>query len=251
MSKQETEIWIEKYLAGDLNEREKAEFEKKLDENPEFKKFFDHYKNIKKTIDYKDRVEFLSKLEEVESKYFKKRSDKKNKPGNKGLFFSLAAVTLLLISTGLYLVFKEGQKSGQELFNQYFSPLDQFIEFRSKSESESAMIAGIAAYQQGKLDKAIVEFKKAGKNSQQQNLANLYLGITYLGKDKLDKAIPLFERLTKSQTDLRQSAEWYLGLAYLKMGKLNTCQQILEKIKTEEGHYYQAKARKLVNDLMK
>ncbi|MDZ7742300.1 MAG: hypothetical protein U5Q03_11240 [Bacteroidota bacterium] len=133
MSKQQTENWIEKYLAGKLEEKEQAEFEKKLKEDPEFRKLFDHLQNIKKSIAYKDRIEFLSKLEEAESRYFNKRTKKPKKPGGKGLLLSLAAVTLLLISTALFLFFKEGQRSGQELFNQYFSPYDQFIEYRSGS----------------------------------------------------------------------------------------------------------------------
>ncbi len=249
MSKQDTENWIEKYLAGKLDEKEQVAFEKKLKEDPEFKKLFDHYQNIKKSIAYKDRIEFLSKLEEAESKYFNKRKKKPGKPGGKGLMFSLAAVTLLLISTVLYLVFKEGQRSGQELYNQYFSPFNQVIEYRSGSDEGTHLQEGMILYRQGNLDEAIEAFRKAAQDKEQQSIANFYLGMVYMGKGEAKNAIPLLEEISQKQHELKETAEWYLSLAYLKEGKTANSQKMLEKIAAQQGHYYSLKAERLIGDM--
>jgi hypothetical protein len=61
-------------------------------------------------------------------------------------------------------------------------------------------------------------------------LAKLYLGITWLKLGNADKSIAILRPLAESENDFREMAQWHLGLAYLAKSDKNKALSVFKKL---------------------
>jgi hypothetical protein len=82
---------------------------------------------------------------------------------------------------------------------------------------------------------------------------SFYVGMSYLGLEDADKAIPLLsEGIQSKDPDIKQKAEWYLTLAYLKNHERDKAKAQLGKIiETTQQHRYKPFANELLVELNK
>lgn len=172
-------------------------------------------------------------------------------------YFLLSSV---LISCG-----SEQAQSPTELFDQNFK-VEQVAnlynsravpEGKSPEEIEknrilvSSSAKGVDAYNQHKYTEAIQYFNSYintfGKKTTE---IALYLSISYLANNQLDKAKEGFEYLLKKgNKSIKKDAEWYLVLTLIKDNNVTEAQQLLNKISTKKKHRYRTKAIKLQKQL--
>jgi predicted negative regulator of RcsB-dependent stress response len=82
-----------------------------------------------------------------------------------------------------------------------------------------------------------------------QNKIELYLGLSYLETNKIDKAIAQLQSLSAKEGANSASTEWYLALAYLRAKEIEKTKAILENLKKMEENTYQEKATILLQKL--
>lgn len=138
-------------------------------------------------------------------------------------------------------------QSVDELFAQHFNPqplLDD-LQYRSTRPKEGSVSLntlkvqyknqqsyqdGVAAYQAGNYSTAIEKFENYTPEGKERNYY-LFLGISYLAKNRLDDAQNTFEAALKYVPDSKKGdAEWYLVLTLLRKNAMDQAKQRLERL---------------------
>ncbi len=87
---------------------------------------------------------------------------------------------------------------------------------------------------------------------QNDNEAKFYLGYAYFKTRSLEKALPIFETLSKNKNfDLAESAEWYLALTQLERGNRDMAFQSLNNMANDSEHTFNKRSIELLKKLEK
>lgn len=86
-------------------------------------------------------------------------------------------------------------------------------------------LKGIALYEQGKSDEALQSFQSGLKDQNAENKTYLYIGIIYLEKNDINKAI---ENLEKANRNYISETSYYLAKAWARAGNLDKCLEYLD-----------------------
>mgnify|MGYP006293600847 CR=1 FL=1 len=241
--------WVDSYFSDELSAEEKSQFENSLKEDSELKEIFDLHTNISKSVKEKEKIEFISKLKKSEESFIKNRNKIFEFKGyliNKNNLLSWAAVIILFIASGLFILLRGNNLSYDQLYDRYYATYDQIIETRGP-ELNNVQLA-LLEYQNGNYSGAIQLFNK-NQSSVNNDLVRFYKGLCYLEVQEYEKASIQFEKITQSSNDFRQEADWYLALSYLKTGEIDKAQQLLKSISQNDNHYYKRNARKVLQHL--
>ncbi|MCF8235567.1 MAG: hypothetical protein K9G67_14815 [Bacteroidales bacterium] len=237
---------MERYLNMEMPESEKAQFEKRLQEDSELRRLFLHHKNLRHAIANRHKLEFLRKLKKAEKTYFKK---------NGLIRFSLvfkyaaAAAFVVLIGLGIYLLQKDRSRTNQELFNKYFSSYTSIIENRDAENRSLLLTKGMTAYSKGEFQESIHLFEQLIGHPAYSTPAAFYTGLSYLELRKADQAVKYLKMTTSYDSIFKLEAQWYLSLAYLLANKKEQAAELLVSIESDPDHYYREKAQKLLRQI--
>jgi tetratricopeptide (TPR) repeat protein len=158
--------------------------------------------------------------------------------------YSIAAVVLVLVAVGSYLLFQP--PSAEKLFRENFEPYPNILAM--KSEVKNDLSTALLYYELKDWDSAILLFQNVLKNEQTNSGAMFYLGNAYLAKGDSDKAIYWLRKTYDVESGLSDQINWYLALAYLQNKDTKTARSHLENL-TEKENFYSEKARKLLKKL--
>lgn len=116
----------------------------------------------------------------------------------------------------------------------------------------SSLLNGVGAYNAQDYKSAVDQFNEVLKVDPNHQEANFYAGVSYLGMNDAQKAIPCLERAsTGSNATLREDAEWYLSLAYLKSRNKSKAEPLLKSIESRSDSRYRARAADALEGLRK
>lgn len=165
-----------------------------------------------------------------------------------GTYLKIAATITLLLISALAIVFLMGNnKSPEELYADYYEPLDATISTRS--DTDTKISDPLKVYGEGDYASAVEVLKQAINQPEAPIALQVYLALSLLETNREDEAISIFERLRKEYPYdfVGQHAAWYLALIDLQKDA-GSAQKQFEAI-VNQGGIYESQARKLLEEM--
>jgi tetratricopeptide (TPR) repeat protein len=244
---------IEKYLDGELQGFELANFEAELKTNVELSDQLKLHIEVDNAIKNNDIALLKKQLMDIHSSLFIKKKITKEfiHKLNNGWYLMAASIILVALIGTIYLVLlKSSTYSNSDLYNKYYEPYEVVINVRSGNiESNNMFIQALQKYQSKDYTAALSIFEKIIETDSTNAACNFYGGISFMETSKYLKASKSFSSVIRQNDNLFiEQAEWYLGLCYLKINKTSSAKAIFTKI-ADSKSFYQDKANSLIKNL--
>jgi TolA-binding protein len=178
--------------------------------------------------------------------------------------FAAAASIVFILSFAWYYSSNSTVNYQQEYaaaFEQYDNTLSKAVQMELSEqgfggnpdeEALQEILIAMETYDNKEYTQAVTLLQRCLKKqpaSTYQNKMELYLGLSYLESNKIEKAITQFQNLSSKETANQAIAEWYLALAYLKAKKIEQAKTVLSKLENTATNPYQKKATTLLQKL--
>lgn len=172
---------------------------------------------------------------------------------------ALAAASILLILTFSWQhLFNKTDYSEKytEAFEHYENLLSENVTleisekgFAGNPEEESLqlIIDAMSTYDKKNYSLSAVmlsELLQNGVDKNYQSSIQLYLGLSCMGDNQINKAIAVFYNLIENDHTMKETATWYIALCYLKNENIDQSRQYLNTLK--HSAYYNKKASALL-----
>ena len=214
---------IDKYLSGELRGQELKAFEEMLKTNQQLREELKLERDLDQIILDEDTIGFRKEVIGVreEMKQQENRPKRFQKPFQliTGKWYLMAASVLILVGIFAYLYFLQNRQiSNEKLFARYYSKYPSEIAERSGDDvSNEPFVMGMNEYGKNNFEGAIRYLNLTINADSSNNIARLYIGISYMETNKYDIAILNFKRIiSKPGNMFAGQAKWYLALTYLK-----------------------------------
>jgi tetratricopeptide (TPR) repeat protein len=229
---------LAKLRAGELNPAEARELRAQIAGDPFYEDAMEGFAVLG------DKEAVKASVDELKGRLQKHLQAEKRKPGNRLLWYSMAAVVLASLVLLPFVSF--APPSAQEVFSQNFEPYPNIIPLVRGEQSLTPLQEGLMAYERQETAAAIAKLSQAMQNPESKTVAGFYLANLYMQEKQAELAVPLLQSV--SQTDghrLQPIAKWYLGLAYLQLGRCDEAKAVLQSV-AKGGSAYQAPAAKII-----
>ena len=233
---------IDRYLLNQLTMAEQTVFND-LIKNDAFSEELGFRKALREVSERKGDERLYAMLEEES-----RRMDKE-KPRRKLLPYLLGLALLIVVGFCCFWIYNKTNKlSPQQLYMAHYETFTNLI--APTERSDESLLAGkqlaLHAYDTRDFTKAISIFDTM---SMMDDDLMIYYAISSLESGQSDKAKKLLQILSNNDNaQFQEAAQWYLCLLFLKEGDEQYEQQ-LNKITSNLGHRYYAKALSLKDDL--
>lgn len=183
----------------------------------------------------------------------KKKYDRENttakKPILRYLYYAAAAIALVFLVNHFFM---NTTVSPEELYAEY-NNWEHLPSLTVRGDQEQDLAKGEALFIDKKYIQAIPLFTSYLSSHHERINPHVltYLGIAYLESNTTDKALPIFDRLLKSDTIESDRAYWYIALTYLKQGNDKKAIANLKQLRNNPENYYFEKAGELLSQLEK
>ncbi|MFK7948038.1 MAG: hypothetical protein AB8G11_10625 [Saprospiraceae bacterium] len=243
---------IESYLNNTLSGEELAAFEEQLANDKELAKEVFLVKDTNEAIqDMVIEEEYLPQLQELNNKYFKKKSVE-TVATKKNSSIIIAVVIILGLLAGFfgwqYLTDTE-EVDEEAIFAAYYEPYAADELTRGETDATTTYEEAIALYNKSDFVSAIPILEQQITNETNKIPAQILLANCYLSNEpkELQAAIDLLKPLsTDTSHSFTEVAQWYLALAYIEHEKLNLAQPILQEIADKEIGKYPKMAKEVL-----
>ena len=236
---------IDRYLAGELNEEEKAAVEARLSTDEPFAQEVQLRREMEQFLKQQPQREQLKEqFAGLGEKYFADGDSGRKEAKILGLSRRqwLFAASFALIVVAGALLYSQLRPSLYEQFNSH-PPLA----LTEKSSDGINLSRVEQAFNTGRYREALDGLNQYLDNHPKDLTAQLFKGIAALELKQYDIAIPVFESLRLGDTDLQDYGAWYLALTYLRQGDRKKCRELLEEI--PEGSELREQAERLLGKL--
>jgi tetratricopeptide (TPR) repeat protein len=240
--------FIERYNSGEMSDTEKQWFLKELEGNEKLRNEVDLRKRTDEILMKQDVISLRNKLSEIERQRNEVKSPQKD--SRRSVFIKYAAVVAGLVLIGS-LVFLPGKKlSSDEIVKQYYKAYNPPSNQRSaQSASDADFTLALEFYNTHDYNKAAVLFNKVLENQPNDMQTVLLIGVSNYEEKKYPEAKQSFGKVIDDNNNLYvDQARWYLALCYLNTGEKEKAIQLFDEISKESGTY-QNDAKKIVKGL--
>jgi len=239
-----------KYLAGELEQKEAAELERKLESDhqlrQEFEAVSDAWALVRAQLRKKDEDDFKMRLLEV-----MERSEpgplKRSAFRNRWAFVALplaGAVALLLV---IFVWFRNQDR----LVERYYHPGEDPVVLALSDLPRGEPVKGILLYNQGNYRACMEEMAQLLQQDPGDRPALLYYLLASLETGNEPEGIRMFERYGGDRTDqVDQAIAWYAALAMIKTGREKEASDLLSTLAEHAGNY-RTGARRLLKRVSK
>lgn len=232
---------VEKYFDAELNAEEMNIFNKRVEEDDNFKALVVREKIIIGAIRNQGLLDNLQYLKTIEEKIQGDQSHEAT--GIKNWYYYAAAAVVTLLITVTFLL--PSQQSSDELFASYFTTYPNVFEPTVRgSNSTTNRAEAFQAYEQKDYQKAAAGFNDLLREKEEPGIL-LLLGNSNLMLDDAKQAQENFVTLINKYDELDLPAKWYLSLSYLKSGDKENARKILREL-GETDISYASKAKELL-----
>ena len=237
---------IEKYLAQEMSEEERSQFEEEIRNNASLKQ--DLLKTIlaNEAIGLSIEDDIRAKLDKIKAEEMSKEDGAQNQPKVRKLFspIRLAAGIALLIAAG-WIFTSIGNSSDYQLTKQFYANATVGT-LKGSDDPSPELQSGLQALIKDRdYTKAIAEFEKIKSDNENYPSAQYYLGHAFLLDGQGPKALPIFDAvlegpLVASFID-KEEVEWNRVLA-LMGGDEEKFNAALASILANNNHSYHDEA---------
>ena len=239
---------IDRYLSGDMTEREREAFDEQLLQDETLKLSLEMQKDIYQGIDFHFQADLKNKLQQEEESASGFSTRKLGKQRWLSQAMIVAVSLALLLGVGYWFV--ASQVSPEELYEAHYQPYPNILNpvERSAALPQDELGQAMMAYEQGNYEAAMETFQQQFDALEPSHKFYLALCLLEVGESK--RAAATLQEVTHSQDDtFYLPALWYESLAYLQDQQTQKAQQILEKLLEQENSTYHKRARKILDQL--
>ncbi|MCB0707264.1 MAG: hypothetical protein KDC34_18230 [Saprospiraceae bacterium] len=231
---------IERFLWGELSEKELGELEQLRQTDSEFAATLAEEEELKDFLSRQEaRENILNNTKELGQTFFVEKKSTRLR-----WIYGLSVAAAVLIGISLLTWIWAFPPSTQELYQAYAVHYPLELTERSSDQDLRNLEE---AFNSGAYEKAIPLQEAYLIENPDDNEGKLYLGISYLETGKAEDALAIFEALASGTSLYKEEGTWYKALTYLKMEQPEKAKSTLKEIPRESRRY--AAARKLSRKL--
>jgi len=134
------------------------------------------------------------------------------------------------------------------LYSENYSKLSISLKARSANQDDILKQA-IGNYQQGNVDIAISIFSDESLISNNKEVADFYLALCYLEKQKIDLAEKLLSEVRERGDLIQPELNWYLALIHLNQQDYSSLKQELKTLKTLDQDFKKKERKALMRKI--
>lgn len=260
---------IERYAQQGMDGAEKADFEKKMAENPVLAREFELYQHLTRTIEYageKDALrQAIQKTEaKLESEQFFNSKDHltimTNQTNAGGRNWMAIAAALVAIAAAVFF-FTRSPKVQEDPFAKYFKPetkdlpmiLDRLeglgLADPEKPKSDTLQ-AALKLYEALQFEQARSALSAYIKVHPTDKLAQHYLGLSLMNQSEYAKAANHLAPLAQDDSfEYKNTAKWYLALCYTRFNDAESrgnTKKLMQQLADDANSGYQKDAKEYI-----
>jgi tetratricopeptide (TPR) repeat protein len=241
---------IDSYVEGDMDEAARKNFEAELTVNRDLALEFHLEQDLTKALLQEDLLDFRAQCIEAQNEVkLSERKLVKVVQITRKYWYAAAAVILVALIIGGTFLFNPGNYSAEKLFKMYYKSGETIGISRSGNVD---MAEALRYFSKNDFQTAEGLFDKILVNDPNNFAVKYYSGISNIEIKNFDKAILMFESITRNGDNLyTENADWYLGLSYLAAGQVNQADSIFTRIASTPSHYYFDEAKSILEKIGK
>lgn len=224
---------MDRYLRRELDAAEKADFERRLRDDPAFAAEWDAFRDLVTAIEIHGEQELRKTIFQVQKKleaeqFFSTDQTTPTVMKNQSFFRKImaAAAAIAAIAVAFYLYNLNQKDFTTEQFSQFAKPdTVQVVKILDRLEAagfaspdkgrEDSLASALRLYQDFEFEKARVELVQYCQNYPDDKIGKHYLGLTLFQQSEYAKASTHLGPLASDASfELNNMAKWYLALAY-------------------------------------
>ena len=242
---------ISRYLLYEMDEQEKADFEKQISEDPELAKEVEFmremFENISAGITFQEVLNDPGREQarELVRKHFDNADiapepeTEKYSPGRRAVHYMLAAAVVAFLIVAGILISRDPEAG--RLYAQYYNPYHLKQSGISTETPTGAILAqSILNYNQGNYEVVIAALTDLEKQQFHEDLppeSTFTLGLAYMAVQDYPNAVITFREHLDQQSEYETEASWYLGLSLLKEGNTASAKSIFSKLAASKNPF--------------
>ncbi|MFP4488904.1 MAG: tetratricopeptide repeat protein [Bacteroidales bacterium] len=233
MKKIEFARFIERYLDGKMENAEKKWFEAELEGNPGLQKELELRKKVNKYTANQEAIAFRQTLMNAETRHRKAAAAGIGKAKKLVRYAAIFAGLMLLGSAGLYLTGDIGNTDYADKYSPEYTPLS--LSRSLSADMDEAYMKATDLYQAGDYSEAIRWFNMIVDEDMQLEYMK---GTSHMHIEQYTEAIGSFNKVVEDNDNLFiEDAKFYLGICYLQTGQDNKARPVLEGISGSDSRH--------------
>ena len=240
--------FIERHIAGEMSEEERAWFERELMGNESLRSEVELRKKTDMVLKNQDVVSLRNKLSQIEKsrKAAKVPAARSKRP----VYIRYAAILTALLVISSIALHRSKSTANDELIGRYYKPYDPPANQRSgKVGTNADFTLALEFYNTNDYENAARFFSKVVESNPKDMQSVLLSGVSNFEDKKYPEAKMSFTTVIDDNNNLFiETANWYLALCYIKTNENEKAISQLKKIKEESG-MYSKDARKILRKL--
>jgi len=207
--------FIERYNLDEMNEPEKAWFEKELNNNNDLRKEVQLRKKTDKILEQQAVMQLRTKLASIERARAVPGTSRKPV---KHVTMKYAAVFAGLILIGSLIILTRKSLTVEEIFGKFYTSYETSAPARSfQAEINPDYTRAIEYYNVHDYRSAAMYFSKVIGRDPRDIEATMMLGVSNFERNNYPEAEKSFRKVTATSDNMYlEDAEWYLALCYLR-----------------------------------
>jgi tetratricopeptide (TPR) repeat protein len=240
--------FIERYIAGEMDDAEKQWFLKEIEGNEKLKKEINLRKKTDEIIKNKNVMLLRKKLSEIE--YQRRNATEPLRKSKKPAYMSSAAVIAVLFIIGSIALFSGNNLTSEKIMKQYYKVYEPPTGQRSAlTNADADFTLAMKFYNTHNYEKAAVLFNKVLVEKPGDMQTALLKGVSNFEEKKYPEAQVSFNKVIDDKGNLYvDHAKWYLALCYLNTNEIGKAKHIFKVISEEPG-IYKNDAKKIIRGL--
>ncbi len=240
--------YINQYLRGELDERDRSLFEKRLKEDPAFAEEVKLHQKVKEVVLDENTHRLDQVLKDIRREWERKPTATQPVFAWLKTPYRVAAAIVLIMAAGAlaYIALWPSHPSSQELFSIYYQPSP--LSLQRGLENPPELEKAFGHYQKSEYNRALDYFEDPAVVTLSSIKVEFYKAHCYLNTGEIERSIKSFEEVIQHGDNVyMKPAHWYLALSYLKANDRDTAKKLLMEI--GEGNMFEGVAERLLKDL--
>lgn len=231
---------IEKYLDGDMDESDRAEFNRLISDSTEFRHQLREAEQVIASLRNDHHAKLKSSLRTM---YDETVAVERESNSRRIYYWAAAAVIFIVGLVWTYTNFNT--RNPHQVFLAYYEAYPMNLTTRAERKSDDAE----RLYKMGDFTSALPLLIEKSRQNPTDDITRLHIGNCYLAKGDYEQAITIFTLTTSSDDEIiSQTGQWYLALTHLAASDVGKSADVLKRIVDGNG-LYKSKASNLLTDL--
>lgn len=241
--------FIEKYIAGEMDDVEKDWFAKELSGNEKLRKEVELRRKTDMIIRDQEIINLRARLSSIEKRRAESAAERKKRRQVFNIRYA-AVIAGFVILGGLSVILSERKAGYDEIIDKYYMPYEASTTVRSgNSMANSDYEMAIGYYNVRDYRNAAYYFSKVIENDPGNMQSVLLNGISNFENRNYPEAKGSFSKVIADNNNYYiDHAQWYLALCYIKTEEKLKAVEILSAIEKSKT-IYSRNARKILRDL--